>query len=106
MIFTDPEYAANLPDSETEGHQIINYVGEYCEDCITKWSRCLCKPESDWDNDHTYAVRKQADSPPNVENDKYSIPSDWSDQEEFWNGKPSKKLPHDSDWDISDTKED
>ena len=105
MIFTDPDYAAKLPDSETEEPQIVNYVRDYCENCVSKWSRCICKPESDGNNDHTYTVRNQVDSPPNVESDKYPIPPDWSDQEEFWNGKPSKKLPQDSDWDLSDTEE-
>ena len=41
-----------------------------------------------------------------MKNNRYPIPSDWSDQEEFWNGKVSKRLPQDSDWDISDTQED
>ena len=34
LIFTDPEHAANIPDSDmgsvTEGHQISSYVGSYC----------------------------------------------------------------------------
>ena len=106
MIFTDPEYAANVPDSETEGPQIINYVGKYCDNCITKLFWCICNPESNWDADHSYAGREQVDSPPNVGSDKYPIPSDWSDQEEFWDGRTSKKLPQDSGWDLSDTQED
>ena len=36
VISTEPEYAAKVPeidiDSETEGPQISNYVGTYCED--------------------------------------------------------------------------
>ena len=39
----------------------------------------------------------QADNLSDVENNRYAIPSDWSDQEEFWNGKVSKRLPQDSD---------
>ena len=37
-----------------------------------------------------------------------SIQYHWigSDQEEFWNVKPSKELPQDSDWDLYDTQED
>ena len=44
LRFTDPKVAANLTDSDTrdsatEGPQILNnYVGEYCKDCVTKWS--------------------------------------------------------------------
>ena len=62
LTFTDPEVAANLTnsdtrDSVTEGPQISNYVGNYCGACATKWPRCTCKPDSDWDDDHYYAVR-------------------------------------------------
>ena len=53
------------------------------------------------------------DSPSNVKNDRHPIPSDWSDQENFWNGKayekstgpqhrywsiPPKQDDNDSDW--------
>ena len=51
LIFTDPEHAANISDSDidsvTERSQLSSYVGDYCEDCVTKWSRCICRPESD-----------------------------------------------------------
>ena len=82
-------------------------MGDYCEDCVTKWSRCICRPESDWDDDQNHTVRAQMDSPSNVENNKHPIPSDWSNQENFWNGKVSEKLPFSQceDWDISDTQE-
>ena len=53
-IFTDPVYAAKLPSSETEGPQILNYVGEYCKDCVTKWSWCICKPhDHSWQTTHS-----------------------------------------------------
>ena len=90
LIFTDPEHAAKLPDSDIdsviEGPKISSYAGNYCEDCMTKWPRCLCKPESDWDDDQNYIVETQVDSPSNVK-DTHQIPSDWSNQENFWNGK-------------------
>ena len=84
LIFKDPEVAGNLTDSDTrdsvtEGPQISSYVGNYCEDCATKWPRCLCKPESDWDDDHTYSVKTQMDNPSNVKNDENPIPLDWND---------------------------
>ena len=52
LIFTDPEVAADLTnsdtrDSVTEGPQILNYVANYCKDCTTKWPQCLYEPESD-----------------------------------------------------------
>ena len=70
LIFTDPEHAANIPDSDidsvTERPQISSYVGDYCEDCVTKWPRCICKPESDWDDDQNYIVMTQMNSLSNV----------------------------------------
>ena len=94
LIFTDPEQAANIPESDigsvTERPQLSSNVGDYCEECVTKWSRCICRPESDWDDDQNYTVRTQTDRPSNVENNKHHIPSD---QEAFWNGKAYEKLP-------------
>ena len=108
LIFTDPEHAANIPnsdtDSVTERPQISSYVAGYCEDCVTKWSRCICRPESDWDDDQNHVVKTQTDNPSNVENDRHPIPSNWSNQEDFWNGKAYEKLPFTQCkyWDISD----
>ena len=66
VIFTDPEYAAKVHDSDIdsviEGPKISSYVGNYCEDCVTKWPRCICKPKSDWDDDQNYIVETQVDS--------------------------------------------
>ena len=95
LIYTDPKVAANLTDSdarnsETEGHQ-IDFIGEYCKVCISKWPRCICKPESDWDNDHMYVDKEQVDSPPHAENKEHPLPLDWSNQENFWNGKAYEK---------------
>ena len=114
LIFTDPDHAANMPgsdiDSVTERPQLSSYVGDYCGDCVIKWSRCICKPESDLDDDQNYTVRSQTDSPSNMENNRHPIPLDWSHQEDFWNGKAYEKLPstqhkyqdisdkNDSDW--------
>ena len=117
LIFTDPEHAANIPDSDidsvTEGPQISSYVGNYCEDCVTKWPRHICKAESDWDDVQNYIVETQMDSPSNVKNGRHPIQSDWSDQKNFWNGKayekstgpqhrywsiPTKQDDNDSDW--------
>ena len=87
LVFTDPEHAANIPDSDvdsvTEGTQISSYMGNYCEDCVTKWPRYICKPESDWDDDQNYVVEAQKDSPSNVKYDRHPIPSDWSNEEKF-----------------------
>ena len=70
---------------------------------MTKWTRCLCEPESDWDNDHAYADKKLADSQPHVKNEKPPIPSNWSDEQNFWNGKAYEKSrnPRPKYWSIS-----
>ena len=80
LIFTDPEHATNIPDSDnkdsvTERAHLSSYVGDYCEECVTKWSRCICRPESDWDGDQIYTVRTQTDSPSNVGNNRHPKPS-------------------------------
>ena len=85
MIFTDPEHPTSIPDSETidsvtERPQLSSYVGDHCEECVTKWSRFICRPESDWDGDQNYRVRTQMDSLSNVENKRHPIPSNWSNQ--------------------------
>ena len=63
LIFTNHEHAANLPDSDIDSlavaPQISSYVGSYCKDCVTKWPRCICKLESDWDDDQNYIVMTQ-----------------------------------------------
>ena len=91
LIFIDPEHAANIPDSDidsgTERPKISSYVGNYCEECVTIWPRCICKPESDWDGDQNYIVETQMNSQSNGKNGRHPIPSDWSNQENFWNGK-------------------
>ena len=79
-------------DGVTERPQLDSYVGDYCKEYVIKWSRCISKPKSDWDDDQNYTVRTQTDSLSNVENNRHPIPSDWSDQEEFWDGKVSKKV--------------
>ena len=51
LIFTDTKIAESLTnsdtgDSETEGPQ-VEFLGEYCRTCITKWPKCICKPGLD-----------------------------------------------------------
>ena len=52
--FMDPDFAATVPQTETEGSHLevvqSNFMGEYCEKCVTKYNRCLCNG-LDWDED-------------------------------------------------------
>ena len=68
LIFTDPEVAEKLTNSdtghsETEGPQIPS-IGDYCRTCISKWSRCICKSGSDWD-ENPIDITTQISSPSN-----------------------------------------
>ena len=81
-LFTDTKYSAAQTDTDndSETDQLhIPFLGDYCQTCISKWSRCICKPPSDWDADLIGIT--QPDSP--VNNDK----GDGHPQEDFWNGK-------------------
>ena len=68
-MFTDPKYAAAQTDTDNDSETNplhIQFLGDYCQTCISKWSRCTCKPPSDWDADPIDIT--QPDSPAN--NDK------------------------------------
>ena len=49
-IFTSPNYVDSDTDIETILPHTIN-LDEYCWTCISKKTRCICKPLSDWDAD-------------------------------------------------------
>ena len=49
-IFTSPNYVDSDTDIETIPPDIPN-LDEYCQTCISKKTRCICKPLSDWDAD-------------------------------------------------------
>ena len=82
--------ASDARDSETEGPQ-IDIIGEYCKVCISKWSRFICKPGSDWDDDQNKIITQMYIPSNKNQNNKHPLPSDWSDQENFWNGKEYEK---------------
>ena len=45
-IFTNPEFAATIPLTESEDNQVEltnkNFIGEYCSECVKKYNRCWC----------------------------------------------------------------
>ena len=53
-MFTDPDFTATVPQTETEDNDLEvvqnNFIGEYCEKCVTKYNRCWCNG-LDWDED-------------------------------------------------------
>ena len=79
-------------DSEVKIPPHMPYIGDYCKTCISKWLMCICKPSSDWDENPINIM--QTDNPSKKENnnnDKHPLPSDWSEEENFWNGKDYEK---------------
>ena len=52
QIFTDPKNLDVQKDSNRNSDQPdIPNIDKYCHTCISKWSRCICTPPSDWDMD-------------------------------------------------------
>ena len=49
-IFTSPNYVDSGTDIETIPLHIPN-LDKYCQTCISKKTRCICKPLLDWDAD-------------------------------------------------------
>ena len=53
-IFTDQKCTATQTDTDNDSETDqphIPFLGDYCQTCISKWSRCTRKPPSDWDAD-------------------------------------------------------
>ena len=50
QVFTDPEFAATVPQMEEEEEEVSNnkFIGNYCDTCIKSGeTRCWCNT-SDW----------------------------------------------------------
>ena len=93
IIFTSLNYVDSDRDIETIPLHIPN-LDEYCQMCISKKARCICKPLSDWDADLIDITQPDR---PNKNNDrddiqKHPLPSDWSEQKNFWNRKTYDKI--------------
>ena len=82
-------YADSNSDIDIPPH--FPNLEEYCRTCISKKTKCICKPMSDCDADLVDIT--QPDCPNNNKNNDrdnrqdHPLPSDWSDQENFWSGK-------------------
>ena len=53
-IFTNPNYAATVPLTESENSEVEltskNFIGEYCGECAKRYNRCWCG-KSNWDEE-------------------------------------------------------
>ena len=68
---------------------------DHCRTCLTEKVRCSCQPMSDWSGG--FIDITQPDHP-NTDNNKdrddikdQALPSDWTDQDNFWSGKTYDK---------------
>ena len=65
--------------------------------CLTRKVRCTCKPMSDWSADLIDITQPDPPNPDSTANNDRDdrqdqvLPSDWSDQDNFWSGKTYDK---------------
>ena len=68
-------------------------VEDYCRMCLTRKVRCTCKPMSNWSADLIDITQPDLPNPDSTANNDrddgqdQTLPSDWSDQDNFWSGK-------------------
>ena len=82
-------------DSDSDD-DIPPHIEDYCRTCLTKWVKCSCKPMSDWSVELIDITQLDL---PNPDNNKdrddeqdQALPSDWTDQDNFWSGKTYDKV--------------
>ena len=92
-MFTSPNYVDSDTGIETIPLHIPN-LDKYCQMCISKKTRCICKPLSTWDADLIDITQPDSTHKNNDGDDRqeHLLPSDWSEQENFWNGKTYDKV--------------
>ena len=76
-------------DSDTD--QDIPVLEDHCRTCLTEKVRYSCQPMSNWSGE---VIDITQPDPPNPDNNKkrddeqdQALPSDWTDQDNFWLGK-------------------
>ena len=71
----------------------IPAIKDFCRMCLTRKVRCTCKPMSDWSADLIDITQLDLPSPDSTANNDrddrqdQTLPSDWSDQDNFWSEK-------------------
>ena len=84
---TDNDLPLHIPNLE-----------DYCRMCLTKRVRCTCKPMSDWNGELIDITQPDPPNPNNnAINDRedrqdQALPSDCSDQDNFWLGRTYDKV--------------
>ena len=85
---SDDNVSPHIPDLE-----------DYCRTCLSRKVRCTCKPMSDWSVELIDITQPDCPNPDNNANNNdrndrqdQVLPSDWSDQDNFWMGKTYDKV--------------
>ena len=82
-------------DSDQEFPLLIPILQDYCRTCLTEKFRCSCQPTSDWSGeliDITQPAHPNTDNNQDRENIQDNpLPSDCTDQDDFWLGKTYDK---------------
>ena len=84
---TEEDIPPHIPDLE-----------DFCRMCLTRKVRCTCKPMFDWSADLIDITQPDHPNPDNTANNDRDdgqdnvLPSDWSDQDNFWLGKAYDKV--------------
>ena len=90
--FTDSNSDGDIPPH-------IPDLEDYCRTCLSRKVRCTCKPMFDWSAELIDITQPDCPNPDNNanKNDRddrqdQTLPSNWSDQENFWSGKTYDKV--------------
>ena len=82
-------------DTDQEFPPHIPILEDYCRTCLTEKVRCSCQPMSDWSGKLIDITQLD---PPSIDTNKdrddiqdQALPSDWTDQDNFWLGKTYDK---------------
>ena len=76
----------------------IPHLEDFCRMCLTRKVRCTCKPMSDWSADLIDITQPDPPNPDSTANNErddgqdQALPSDWSDQDNFWSSKTYDKV--------------
>ena len=87
-VFIDSDTDQDIPSQ-------ILILEDYCRTCLTEKVRCSCQPMSDWSGELINVTQPDLPNPDNNKNrddeQDQALPSNWTDQNNFWSGKTYDK---------------
>ena len=82
-------------DTDQDFPPHIPILQDYCRTCLTEKVKCFCQPTSNWSGELIDITQV---APPNTDTNQdrediqdNPLPSDWTDQDDFWLGKTYDK---------------